>query len=309
MADAHHPIKLAAHLTGLSPHVIRIWEQRYQAVAPHRTAANHRLYSRADIERLGLLRDVTRAGHNISQVARLSSDKLRELAAGRVERRATHASAPTPDPEALLAECLASVRSLDGPALDDTLNRAGTMLGAQGTVQRLVAPLTQTLGDLWCEGQITAAHEHFANGHIRAFLSNLAKPFAGADGGPALVVATPSGQLHEMGAWLVGALAANLGWQVTCLGASLPALEIAGIARQKGARAVALSLVYPEDDARLPGELTRLREALPDGTKLLVGGRAARAYRQALKSVDAILVENLARLGPALEQLRKSGEE
>ena len=56
MADALHPIKLAAHLTGLSPHVIRIWEQRYQAVAPHRTAANHRLYSRADIDRLGLLR-------------------------------------------------------------------------------------------------------------------------------------------------------------------------------------------------------------------------------------------------------------
>ena len=43
---------------------------------------------------------------------------------------------------------------------------------------------------------------------------------------------------------LVGAAAANLGWHVTYLGASLPAAEIAGAARQNRARAVALSLVY-----------------------------------------------------------------
>ena len=78
-----------------------------------------------------------------------------------------------------------------------------------------------------------------------------------------LVVATPAGQIHELGALLVGAAAANLGWHVTYLGASLPAAEIAGAARQNRARAVALSLVYPEDDPRLEGELTRLRESLP----------------------------------------------
>ena len=81
MTDAHHPIQLAARLTGLSTYVIRIWEQRYHAVEPRRTATNHRLYSQNDIERLGLLRDVTHAGHNIGQVARLSNDELRALAA------------------------------------------------------------------------------------------------------------------------------------------------------------------------------------------------------------------------------------
>ena len=72
---------------------------------------------------------------------------------------------------------------------------------------------------------------------------------------PVLVVATPSGQLHELGALLVGAAAANLGWHVTYLGASLPAAEIAGAALQNRARAVALSLVYPEDDPTLEDEL------------------------------------------------------
>src|SRR3954453_16918076 len=86
-----------------------------------------------------------------------------------------------------------------------------------------------------------------------------------------LVVATPNGQLHELGALLASAAASNLGWLVTYLGASLPAAEIAGAARQNQARAVALSLVYPEDDQKLEGELFRLRESLPAEVTLLVG--------------------------------------
>jgi len=309
MLGAHHPIQLAARLTGLSTHVLRIWEQRYQAVEPKRTPTNHRLYSQGDIERLSLLRDVTRAGHHISQMARLSNDKLRALAAhtARLELQAPRSAAATPAPDGWLGECVASVQSLDGRALDDTLERATTALGAQGVLHRLVAPLTQALGDLWREGRITAAHEHFATGHLRAFLGHLAKPFGGNESAPALVVATPSGQLHEMGALLVGALAANLGWNATCLGASLPAAEIAGAARQKRARAVALSLVYPEDDVNLPGELTRLRESLPPETALLVGGRAMPGYRETLAGLGALLVEDLVQLGLALDRLRQSG--
>jgi len=309
MPDAHYPIQLAARRTGLSTHVIRIWEQRYQAVEPRRTAANHRLYSQIDLERLGLLRDLTHAGHNISRVARLSNDELRTLAANAsgLELPASRAAAAMPAPDAWLDECLASVESLDGRTLDDTLKRATTKLGAQGVLHRLVAPLAQSLGDLWREGKITTAHEHFATVHLRAFLGNLAKPFGGNEGAPALVVATPSGQLHEMGALIVGALAANLGWTVTCLGASLPAAEIAGAARQKRARAVALSLVYPEDDANLPGELTLLREALPEDTTLLVGGRAMPAYLETLVGLGAILVADLVQLGLALDRLRQPG--
>jgi MerR family transcriptional regulator, light-induced transcriptional regulator len=308
MPDAHYPIQLAARLTGLTTHVIRIWEQRYHAVEPRRTPARHRLYSQGDIDRLGLLREVTQAGHNISHVARLSNEELRALAAySPGQLQSPRSATATPASDALLEECLISVRSLDGRALDDTLKRATTELGGQGVLHRLVAPLTQTLGDLWREGRITAAHEHFATGHIRAFLANLSKPFAGNAGAPALVVATPAGQLHEMGALLVGALAANLGWNVTCLGASLPAAEIAGAARQKQARAVALSLVYPEDDSNLPGELTLLREALPEHTALLAGGRAMPAYREVLARLGALIVDDLVQLGLTLDRLRQPG--
>ncbi len=307
MNEAQYPIQLVARLTGLSAHVIRIWEQRYRAVEPQRTATRRRLYSQRDIERLNLLREVTHAGHSIGQVAQLPMAQLQKLVAAslNLQGRATHAVGETPAPSSFLDECVAAIKSLDGHALDDALKRAATALGALGLLQRVVAPLTQTLGELWREGTLTSAHEHFATATIRVFLGNLAKPFGAVDDAPVLIVATPAGQVHELGALLVGAIAANLGWQVTYLGTSLPAAEIAGAARQTRARAVALSLVYPEDDPRLEGELTLLRASLPGEVKLLVGGRAMAAYREALEKLGALPIGNLAQLGSTLDLLRK----
>ena len=114
-----------------------------------------------------------------------------------------------------------------------------------------------------------------------------------------------AGNVHELGALLVGALAANLGWWVIYLGASLPAADIAGAARQQQARAVALSLVYPEDDLRLEGELTRLRELLSPEVGLIVGGRAMPAYRETCRRIGALQTEDLAQMGVRLDELRR----
>jgi hypothetical protein len=59
---------------------------------------------------------------------------------------------------------------------------------------------------------------------------------------------------------------------------------------------VALSLVYPEDDPRLDGELTRLHESLPPEVLLLVGGRAMPAYQDVLVKIGATQVKDLSQL-------------
>src|SRR5512138_3048042 len=105
MIDAQYPIQLVARLTGLSAHVIRIWEQRYRAVEPGRTPGNRRVYSQRDIERLNLLRDVTRSGHNIGQVAQLPTDKLGRLIAVSSSTQAPIAT-ETQTSGACLDECL-----------------------------------------------------------------------------------------------------------------------------------------------------------------------------------------------------------
>ncbi len=307
MSQSHYAINAVVRRTGLTAHVIRIWEKRYQAVQPERTATNRRLYSDEQVERLELLRDATKAGQSIGVVAKLPTDTLRRMALA-----ASGAGAPARQKEALPDEAsaffeaaLEAVRALDTRVLEQVLRRADVTLGTQGMLQRVAAPLAQALGSLWRDGTITAAQEHFATVVLRTYLATAAQIFAASGNEPVLVVATPSGQLHELGAMLVAASAANLGWRVIYLGASLPAAEIAGAVLQSRAKAVALSLVYPENDSRMEGELVRLRELLPAGTGLIIGGRAIAAYRPILDKIGAVPAQDLPRLLSVLDDFRK----
>lgn len=76
-----YSIGAAARLAGLTPQLIRAWEQRYGAVVAAREANGRRSYSAADIEKLSLLKTLTDRGIAISTVATLSSQELRERVA------------------------------------------------------------------------------------------------------------------------------------------------------------------------------------------------------------------------------------
>jgi MerR family transcriptional regulator, light-induced transcriptional regulator len=307
MNSVQYSIKAAARRSGLSPHVIRVWERRYQAVEPTRTGTNRRLYSDAEVERLTLLRHAIGAGHRIGNIAQLATEQLRELAGHGVPEPVPRARREDPQQRngaGFVEECVAAIERMDGVALEGVLTRALVALGHQGLLQRVVGPLAVLLGNLWQEGTLRAAHEHFATAALRVFLFETARPYAQADNAPCLVVATPVGQLHELGAVMTSCAATNAGWRVAYLGVSLPAAEIANAVRQKGARLLALSIVYPADDPGLPAELQRLRAFLPPEVGIVAGGRAAMGYSDVLSQLGVTLVTDLNQFNELLEQTR-----
>ncbi|MDQ6809348.1 MAG: MerR family transcriptional regulator, partial [Verrucomicrobiota bacterium] len=203
MTKPHHSIRIASSRSGVSQHVIRVWEKRYSAVEPERTATNRRLYSDAEIERLVLLRLATSAGHSIGNVARLRTDRLKQLVAEATgERPSDAAKIPA---QAFHDACLESVKSLSAKQLEENLQRALVALGHQGLLRQVVAPLAHTVGERWRAGSITAAHEHFLTASLKVFLGNTAGQFATSSVAPTIVVATPAGQLHELGALMINA--------------------------------------------------------------------------------------------------------
>ena len=112
MSEIQHTIKVAARKSGLTPHVIRVWERRYDAVSPDRTDTNRRRYSDAEIERLTLLRTATHAGHSISTVAKLPVEKLRQI----VAELPTATAPTTPGPPATTAPAAPSRAKRSAPA-------------------------------------------------------------------------------------------------------------------------------------------------------------------------------------------------
>jgi methylmalonyl-CoA mutase cobalamin-binding subunit len=169
-----------------------------------------------------------------------------------------------------------------------------------------VAPLAEEVGERWRAGVLTAAHEHFFTASVKVFLGDLTRQFSMPANAPCIIVTTPTGQLHELGAIMAAATAAHLGWRPVYLGPSLPAHEIAGAALRNEAAAVALSIVYPEDDPNVARELADLARLLPGGTRILVGGRAARGYFETLIRIGALCADSIEEFGSQLDSLRRN---
>lgn len=290
-----HTIRIASRRTGLSPHVIRIWERRYGVLASGRTESNRRLYSDEDLERLKLLRELTQHEHQIGMIAHLEVPKLRELV--RQDSPSSHVGGNgngkhlelTPvSAEEYLERCMEAILKIDADALRNLLERARQDLGHRSTLKTVVAPLILRVGEDWQHGDLRIVHEHLNTSVVREFLSTQAPGGQAPQNAPELIVSTPVGGAHELGALLVAATARDLGWRVTYLGPSLPAEEISAVARARNAKAIAISLVYPLGDAEIRVELLRLRSLIPTAMVLILGGRAADSYRSSMSGIPGV---------------------
>lgn len=306
-AIARHPVRVVSHRTGLSAHALRAWERRYGVVTPVRTDAGQRLYSDADIERLTLLKTLTDRGYAISQVATLAGAELQRLYADALPSAAElPGQAEQNGARAARAAVLRAIEGFNARDLRRELEGATVALGVPRFLDEVVAPVLTEVGDRWHSGKLSIAHEHLATTHVREVLGWIRETAETSGPAPVLVVTTPAGQLHEGGAQIMAAAGATEGWRVAYLGPSLPALEIAEAARRTGARAVALSILWPADDPALGRELHTLHEALPRHVALLVGGAAAPAYAAAIKAAHGQLLPDLP---AARETLRKLAQD
>ncbi|MDP2481382.1 MAG: MerR family transcriptional regulator [Candidatus Palauibacterales bacterium] len=304
--EARHPISVVAERTGLSRHAIRAWERRYGLIEPDRSQGGHRLYSDAEIERLALLARLTERGERIGELAGLSTDELRvQLARSATAGRGAPAggSYPGPRPERRVAAAMRLVADYDAENLETLLRRAALDFPAPVLIEEVLAPLLTRVGEAWRAGEIGPGQEHMASAAVTRAVGWLMEALPPAAGAPVLVVATPTGHRHELGALLVAATAVSEGWRVSYMAPDLPAADIAAAAGRLGARAVAVSLVYPAADPATADEIRRLRETLPAATRLLAGGGASGSYADVLDEVGAGTPGDLAGLREILRTL------
>lgn len=304
-----HTIKAVALKTGLSPHVIRIWERRYQAVKPARSETNRRLYSDEDIERLYLLRKATEAGESIGQIADLTTVELRRLVNSGAPRSPVKVGGNGggdrgENPEYYLENCLEAVSRLDADELEYHLLQASRGLSRPILLERVLEPLMHSIGDMWRDGTLTTVHEHLASAVVRSFLGGMLQAELTPEAAPVLIATTPVGQMHEFGALMAGIAAAAVGWRVLYLGPNSPAEDIARAARQSRARAVALSVIHPADDPRVGPEIVKLARLLDGAATLFIGGRGVDGYRDAAETSGAVPITNLVHFQGMLESIQ-----
>lgn len=305
-SEKKYPIKVVSNKTGLSLHVIRAWEKRYNVVQPRRTETNRRLYSEEDITRLSLLKKATGQGYSIGNIAGLSLSELQQMVEMVREGPSREVSAEhSADPAGFYKESLDAIFAFDANTFEKTLTRASVLLTQPVLIDKVVVPVVEQIGRLWRDGTLRIMHEHLATAIMKTFLSNLRSGYRPAPNAPGLIVTTPIGQLHELGALISALVAAAEGWDVTFLGANLPAEEIAAASITKKAKAVVLSIVYPADDPLLYHELGKIRKLVPENVQIIMGGRSAVHYKEAIDKIHAQLSTDLSDFRDRLQVIEK----
>lgn len=270
MSGIRYPIRAASRLTGLGIDTLRAWERRYQAVAPGRDDRG-RLYTEADIARLRLLRSAVENGHGIGRVAGLDDEALARLAATPVSGAATTPAAAlhsTVDTAALDA----ALRRLDAAAIDHQIGRLALALRPIEFVQQVLMPLLVRVGDDWHHGRGGVAHEHLMVASIRNILGAFLRMHTRADATTRLVLATPSGDRHEIGTLGAAMLAASSGLGVIYLGPDLPARDIVDGIAAAGAQVLVLGVTAGPAIRPIEQELRTIVRELPAEVELWIGG-------------------------------------
>ena len=63
-----------SQFSGIKPHTLRMWEQRYQVLSPSRSSGNTRIYNNADLKRLLNIVSLTDSGHKVAELCRMGGD-------------------------------------------------------------------------------------------------------------------------------------------------------------------------------------------------------------------------------------------
>lgn len=269
---SHFTIKAVAQATGLTVETLRAWERRYEVVRPTRDSSGRRTYSAADVARLRLLRSATELGHTISRLATLPDEDLAKL----VANSGGHARQGASRGQAYVERALDAAEHSDPTGVEEVLTTAIALLPPNEVIHSVIAPLVREIGDRWHRGEVTIAQEHMVTDIVRRLVISVARGYLRADNGPCLVLATLSGERHELGILMCSWLAATRRYRTHYLGADCPADEIARFALEVEARAVLISLVMPENHVPVMEQLRELAGTLRGKCEVWIGGFAAR---------------------------------
>ena len=138
-------------------------------------------------------------------------------------------------------------------------------------------PVLYEVGARWEANRLTVAQEHMATAITQYVMAQIYEPPDEAATSKGHVVLTGvEGELHNIGAVMVGDLLELDGWRVRFLGTNLPAGAILSAMRESLPTHVGISATMLFNVAAVRQLIGAIRSEFQDGVRILVGGAAFR---------------------------------
>lgn len=270
---ARYSISDLEQLSGVKAHTIRIWEQRYNLLQPHRTVTNIRTYGEADLRRLLNVATLCGRGQRISQVVRLSPEECQTAALALCNE-------VQPADGARLNALQTAALDLNEVGLHGILDGAIGELGPEEAILRLGYPLLQRLSVSWKEGSLSGAQERLVAQLLRQELmaATDALPLGAAPAAaPRWLLFLPEGEWHELTLLFMNYALRARGQQVLYLGPNLPLADVVAAARAFRPTVLATVLTTVPPRGQVATFAQELRRQYAEGSLVLFGVLAVQA--------------------------------
>ena len=256
--------------TGIGEHTLRSWERRFGFPDPLRLASGHRRYTTQQVRHLNIIAKALRDGHRAGDVVPLSLPELEQLL------RAGAEECQMDVPETVWVErILNAARRFDRPGIVESLQREATTMGLPRFMAERLEPLVARVGLAWRAGELEVGHEHFLSEILEDTLRALRTPLEAAAVEPPVLLTTLPGESHSLGLQMAGATIVLAGRSVRILGVQTPPSDVVTAASSSDAVAVGISVSPATANDATVERVHELRERLPDGVRVWVGGAGA----------------------------------
>ncbi len=154
-----YSIKDLEHITGIKAHTLRIWEQRYDFIHPHRTSTNIRYYTDDDLKLILNVNFLKNHGYKISDINKMAHETVRKTVNTLIENGYGYA-------EQLHALTLATIE-LNEEKFENILIAYTEEFSIEHMMTQLIFPFLNKMNVQWHTGSFSAIHKQFAATLIR----------------------------------------------------------------------------------------------------------------------------------------------
>jgi len=209
-------IKDLENISKIKAHTIRIWEKRFNLLAPKRTNTNIRFYSHENLQKLLNVVLLYNNNFKISKIAKMCDEQLIEQSRKLAFQNATNDQA--------INSFKLSMFQFDKVLFNDSYQKLLHEMTFQEIFKEIFIPFLSDIGLLWQTETLLPAHEHFISNLITQKIQiNIEQlKYSIPKTNKTFVLFLPENEVHELGLLYLNYELILRGNQTVYLGKSLP---------------------------------------------------------------------------------------
>ncbi|MGB5005461.1 MAG: MerR family transcriptional regulator [Ferruginibacter sp.] len=265
-------IKDLENLSGIKAHTIRIWEQRYSFLKPHRTGTNIRFYSNDELKTILNVALLNKFGFKISHIDKMNPAEIREKILSLNQQEAQL--------DRIVNSMIQYMIDLDMDGFENVIDDYISARGIEKTISQIIFPFLEKIGILWLTNHINPGQEHLVTNIIRQkLIVGIEMVRSSVHSDKTVLLFLPEGEYHELSLLFINYMLKSKGVKTIYLGCSIPLNDVEQLAKLKKPDYLYTHLTTSGAKFNIDKFLEGLGKRIPD-TRVIISGLLTTTYEK-----------------------------